>query len=100
LSRRSAGPHAVDDLHNLLVFALLLLLNASFAGGMLGWALFVLVGFVLDPVFHRIGHRLLQSAALRPVRESCYNTPLVPYTNFNNTVMLGSVVGPERSSSR
>ena len=22
-----------------------------------------------------------------------YNTPLVPYTNFNNTVVLGSVVG-------
>ena len=22
-----------------------------------------------------------------------YNTPLVPYTNFNNTIVLGSVVG-------
>jgi uncharacterized protein (TIGR03546 family) len=81
------------NVHNLIIFSLIVLLNVSFGGGMLGWALFVPVGFVLDPVFDRIGASLLQAASLRPLWTSWYNTPLVPYTNFNNTVVLGSVVG-------
>ncbi|HWB41230.1 MAG TPA: TIGR03546 family protein [Gemmatimonadales bacterium] len=81
------------NLHNLLVFALILLLNVSFGGGMLGWALFVPLGFILDPVFHAIGLRLLEAPSLRDLWTAMYNTPLVPYTNFNNSVVLGSVVG-------
>ena len=81
------------NVHNLVVFAFIVMLNVSFGGGMLGWALFVPLGFVLDPLFHAIGRALLQSAALRPLWTDLYNTPLVPYTNFNNTVVLGSVVG-------
>ena len=80
------------NVHNLIVFSVIVLLNVSFGGGMLGWALFVPVGFVLDPLFDRIGASLLQAPSLRPLWTSWYNTPLVPYTNFNNTVVLGSVV--------
>jgi uncharacterized protein (TIGR03546 family) len=81
------------NVHNLIIFSLIVLLNVSFGGGMLGWALFVPFGFVLDPVFDRIGASLLLAPSLRPLWTSWYNTPLVPYTNFNNTVVLGSVVG-------
>ena len=80
------------NVHNLIVFACIVLLNVSFGGGMLGWALFVPVGFLLDPVFDRIGAGLLQATSLRPLWTSWFNAPLVPYTNFNNTVVLGSVV--------
>src|SRR3990172_178389 len=79
------------NLHNLIVLSLIVLLNVSFGGGMLGWALFVPFGFLLDPVFDRIGASLLQAPSLRTLWTSWYNTPLVPYTNFNNTVVLGSV---------
>jgi uncharacterized protein (TIGR03546 family) len=80
------------NVHNLVVFSFIVLLNVSFGGGMLGWALFVPFGFLLDPVFHRIGASLLTAPALRTLWTAWYNTPLVPYTNFNNTVVLGSVV--------
>ena len=80
------------NVHNLVVFSFIVLLNVSFGGGMLGWALFVPLGFLLDPVFHRIGESLLTTPSLRPLWTTWYNTPLVPYTNFNNTVVLGSVV--------
>src|SRR5262245_40025230 len=80
------------NVHNLLVFSLIVILNVSFGGGMLGWALFVPLGFILDPVFHAIGLQLLEASSLRELWTSMYNTPLVPYTNFNNTVVLGSVV--------
>jgi uncharacterized protein (TIGR03546 family) len=81
------------NLHNLIIFSLVVLLNVSFGGAMLGWALLVPVGFLLDPLFHATGLALLQSPALRPVWTAMTNTPLVPYTNFNNTVVLGSFVG-------
>jgi uncharacterized protein (TIGR03546 family) len=81
------------NVHNLIVFALIVILNVSFGGGMLGWALFVPLGFILDPLFDRIGASLLQAPTLRPMWTELFNTPLVPYTNFNNTVVLGSVVG-------
>jgi uncharacterized protein (TIGR03546 family) len=81
------------NLHNLVIFSLLVLLNVSFGGGMLGWMLFVPFGFLLDPVFDAIGLRLLAAPTLRPLWTDLTNTPIVPYTNFNNTVVLGSFVG-------
>src|SRR5467141_4968627 len=80
------------NLHNALIFAALVLLNVSFAGGMLGWAVFVPIGFLLDPLFDWIGHRLLLAESLRGLWTSLYNTPIIPLTNFNNTVVLGSLV--------
>lgn len=81
------------NLHNLVIFSLVVLLNLSFGGAMLGWALFVPVGFLLDPVFHAAGLQLLQAPSLRPLWTALTNIPIVPYTNFNNTVVLGSVIG-------
>jgi uncharacterized protein (TIGR03546 family) len=81
------------NVHNLVVFSLLVLFNVSFGGGMLGWALFVPLGFMLDPVFHAIGLGLLEAPSLRGLWTTMFNAPLVPYTNFNNTIVLGSVVG-------
>jgi uncharacterized protein (TIGR03546 family) len=80
------------NIHNAIVFALIVLLNVSFAGGMLGWALFVPIGFLLDPLFDWIGHSLLLAPSLRGLWTSLYNMPIVPLTNFNNTVVLGSLV--------
>lgn len=80
------------SLHNLVIFSVLVLLNVSFGGGMLGWMLFVPVGFLLDPVFDRIGLKLLTAPSLTPLWTDLTNTPILPYTDFNNTVVLGSFV--------
>jgi uncharacterized protein (TIGR03546 family) len=79
--------------HNLIIFALLLVLNVSFGAGTLAWALFAPLGFLLDPVFDRIGRALLEAPSLNGLWTTLDGTPLVPYTNFNNTVTLGSLVG-------
>jgi uncharacterized protein (TIGR03546 family) len=80
--------------HNLVVFALIIILNVSFGGGMLGWALFTPIGFLLDPVFDRLGRLLLlETPSLTPLWAAWFNTPGLPYSNFNNTVVLGSFVG-------
>lgn len=81
------------NVHNLLIAALILVLNVSVGGALLGWALFLPLGFALDPVFDRIGRQLLLEApALQPMWTSWFNSPVLPYTNFNNTIVLGSFV--------
>ncbi|MEO8637247.1 MAG: TIGR03546 family protein, partial [Gemmatimonadales bacterium] len=78
--------------HNLVLFAAIVLLNVSFGGGMLGLALFTPFGFLLDPLFDRVGFALLQAPGLRGLWTAWYNIPLLPYTGFNNSVVLGSFV--------
>jgi len=81
------------NLHNLVLFVLAMILNVSFPGVMLGWAVFLPLGFVFDPVFDAIGRLLLLGVpALIPFWTWCFNTPLVALTNFNNTIVLGSLV--------
>ena len=47
-------------------------------------------GMLLDPISHRIGEFLLKSKSLTPLWEAMYDTMLLPWTDFNNTVVLGS----------
>jgi uncharacterized protein (TIGR03546 family) len=78
--------------HNLVLFAAIVLLNVSFGGGMLGMALFTPVGFLLDPLFDKVGLVLLEAPGLRSLWTAWYNIPLLPYSNFNNSVTLGSFI--------
>lgn len=81
------------SLHNVLVAVLIMVLNVSVPGAALGWALAIPLGFALDPVFDALGHRLLlDTPALTPLWTALANMPVVPLTNFNNTVVLGSLV--------
>jgi len=80
--------------HNAIILLLLCILNVSFGAGMLGWAIFIPLGFALDPVFDRIGRvLLLETPSLTPLWTQWDNRPFLPLTNFSNTVVLGSVVG-------
>jgi len=81
------------SLHNLLIVALIFLLNVSLPGAGLGWALATPLGFALDPAFDALGRwLLLDIPALTPLWTALANAPVVPLTNFNNSVVLGSLV--------
>jgi uncharacterized protein (TIGR03546 family) len=87
------GLTPIANAHNGVILLLLAVLNVSFAAGMLAWGVFVPLGFLLDPVFDRIGHWLLVDvASLRPLWTAWDNVPGLALTNFNNTVVLGSLV--------
>ncbi|PYO86060.1 MAG: hypothetical protein DMD68_01465 [Gemmatimonadetes bacterium] len=80
------------NLHNVVVLILIIMLRVSFSGALLGWLIFTPLGFAFDPLFDALGHRLLlETPALNGVWTTLYNTPVVPLTNFNNTVVLGSL---------
>lgn len=80
------------NVHNLLIFAAACLLNVSFGGFLIGWTVCVPLGFALDPVFHAVGLALLQAPALTGLWTALANVPGLPLTNFDNSVVLGSVV--------
>lgn len=87
------GLTPIMNVHNLIVLLLLCVLNVSFGAGMLAWAVCAPIGFMLDPLFDRVGHWLLVDAtSLRPLWTSWDNTPVLALTSFDNTVVLGSVV--------
>lgn len=88
------GLTPIANVHNVLIVVLLAVLNVSFGAGVLAWLAFVPVGFILDPVFDRIGRLLLvETAGLQPLWTMWDNTPGLALTNFSNTVVLGSVIG-------
>jgi len=81
------------NLHNLLVVAVILFFRVSVPGATLGWMIFTPVGFLLDPLFDRIGLALLlDNASLGDVWGAAYNTPIVALANPTNTIVVGSFV--------
>ena len=87
------GLTPIANAHNLVILLLLAVLNVSFAAGMLAWAVFVPIGFMLDPIFDRVGKwLLLDVGALRSLWTTWDNVPGLALTNFNNSVVLGSLV--------
>ncbi len=80
--------------HNLMMLIALALLNVSFGAGLLAMLVFTPLGFALDPVFDRMGQWLLADAsALKGVWTWLDQTPVLALAGFDNTVVLGSVVG-------
>ena len=79
--------------HNLIIVSAIFLLNVSFGGAFLGFLVFTPLGFLLDPVFGRLGSWLLGTPSLERLWTTLYNVPVLPFSNFNNTIVLGSVVG-------
>src|SRR5258708_28866415 len=78
------------NLHNVVILVALVMLNVSFGAGMLGMAIFAPVGFLLDPLFDRLGHWLLADAtALRPLLTLRDEYPLFSLSNIVNTGVLG-----------
>jgi uncharacterized protein (TIGR03546 family) len=81
------------NLYSLFIFLVLLLLNVNLSMAVFGFTFFGLFSFLLDSVFHDIGYYLLVSVpALKAFWTTLYNIPLFPFTRFNNTVVLGSLI--------
>ena len=78
---------------NLLAVALMMLLcslRINLAIGMAAAFVSTWAGMFLDPLTHKLGELLLTHEPLRPLWAWMYDTSVWPWTNFNNTVVLGS----------
>ena len=80
------------SLHNLVILLIILMIRVNFSAALLAMAVFALFSYLLDPLFNKIGYILLTNPGLQSLWTTLYNTPVVPWTNFNNTLTLGSLV--------
>lgn len=78
---------------NFLVFLfLILILNAHTGLFFLMLVFFKAVSLVIDPLGDIIGYAVLTLPALQPVFTKLAALPVAPFTNFNNTLVMGGFV--------
>ncbi|MBI4375535.1 MAG: TIGR03546 family protein [Elusimicrobia bacterium] len=80
------------NLFAVLFFLLFFLFRVDKQMAFLCALIFTPVGYALDGPAHAIGLALLSAKFLHPLWTWLYNLPVVPWTRFNNTVVLGNVV--------
>ncbi len=69
------------------------LININLSIMFVAAAIFKLLAFLVDPIANQVGYALLaKTSALHGLWTMLYNVPLVPYTKFNNTIVMGSFV--------
>ena len=80
------------SLQTLVVFICLFFFRIQAGAAFVPAFFFALVAFLLDPLFDMIGGRVLEISALREIFTYMYNMPLVPFTKFYNSVVMGAGV--------
>lgn len=80
---------------NLTAIVLMTILGAArvnLAAGATAAFLVSWVAIFVDPLSHRVGTWLLSRTSLEPMWTWMFNQPVLPWTSFYNTVVLGSLV--------
>ena len=81
-----------DSLICYVAAVLLILTTANLLCGILSGIGFSLISTSLDPWSHKIGQYLLLHEHLEPTWTWLATLPVMPWTRFNNTVVLGTLV--------
>lgn len=80
------------SLQALLIFFCLFFFRVQAGMAFLAAFFFAFVAWLLDPMFHAFGRVMLEAGALQGLWTTLYNLPLVPFTRFNNTTVIGAGV--------
>lgn len=86
------GMTPVLSLQTFLVFICIFLFRIQIGAAFVSAFFFKFVAFLLDPAFDAIGFWVLNLPSLQSLFTQLYNMPIVPFTRFNNTIVMGSGV--------
>ena len=86
------GMTPVLSLHSLLIFLILFFFRIQIGAALVVAFFFKFAAFLLDPLFHFVGSQVLEMESLKGIFTQLYNMPLIPYTRFNNSIVMGSAV--------
>lgn|SRR3989339_284147 len=87
------GLTPVFTIQKIVLFLLVLILKVNIGAALFSVAIFALAGLLLDPLAHQLGYLLLvKFQPLTSAWTAMYNMPIVPFTRFYNTVVLGNFV--------
>lgn len=86
------GMTPVLSLHSLLIFLILFFFRIQIGAALVMAFFFKFVAYLLDPIFHSVGSNVLEMESLQGFFTTLYNMPILPYTRFNNSIVMGSAV--------
>lgn len=78
--------------HNLLILFLACIVRINFGAFILGTLFFSGLAYLLDPIFMSVGESLLLNESLQTFWTGLYQSNFWRITEFNNTLVLGSLV--------
>lgn len=78
------------SLQSVLVFFILFIFRVQIGAAFLSAFFFKFVAYFLDPVFNSVGSTVLEMDSLEPLFTTLYNMPIVPWTRFYNSIVMGS----------
>tara|TARA_B110001454_G_C12723310_1_gene436543 strand:+ start:23430 stop:23954 length:525 start_codon:yes stop_codon:yes gene_type:complete len=80
------------SLQTALVLMLIFIFRIQMGAAFLAAFFFKFVAYLVDPVSHEIGKSVLENPSLRDLFVDMYNMPIMPFTRFNNSIIMGSLV--------
>jgi len=86
------GMTPVLSLHSLLILLILFFFRIQIGAATVMAFFFKLIAFILDPLFDVVGKKVLEMNSLEGLFTTLFNMPLIPYTRFNNSIVMGSAV--------
>jgi len=78
-------------LMKLIFFVLILILRVNIGAAFVTWTIFGILSFGLDPLADKIGFFVLNADSLVPLWTYLFNVAIVPFTRFNNSVVMGNI---------
>lgn len=88
----AAGLLSQSVLLLVLILTPIIYLRANLIAFISSFAIFYFAAPLIDLLTHGLGAFLLSSESLKSFWTMCYNAPVIPWTGFNNTVTLGSLI--------
>lgn len=80
------------SLQTFVVFFLVFFFRIQLGAALLSAFFFKFVAFLFDPIADVIGRQVLEVEGFRPLFVNLYNMPIIPFTRFNDSIVMGSMV--------
>lgn len=77
----------------LVLFVIIMIFRVNLSSAFIAATLFSIIGLAIDPLLDKVGYFVLVDfKALNSFYTWLYNLPVVPFTKFNNTIVMGSFI--------
>ena len=78
---------------SILAYLLLIIFNVNITTALFALAFFRIVAYAVAPLLHSLGYFVLAGIpVLHGFWTALYNTPFIPFTGYNNTVVMGGLI--------
>ncbi|HPI40526.1 MAG TPA: TIGR03546 family protein [Pseudobdellovibrionaceae bacterium] len=80
------------SIQTLLFFFLVFIFRIQVGAAFFSAFFFKIFAYILDPLFNQMGQKTLELEILKPLFTTLANLPLIPFTRFNNSIVMGSMM--------